>query len=95
MRRSNWVSVGIGLALTAEVASGCASRSTDVLEADDARRSATRRDAPPAVVTAALEADPPLPGERDVRWFGLEPEPPREHPINGAGQHREPGGHAH
>jgi len=77
--------VGLAVAL-AGAAPACASRTPPSSMPDDAPASTRAHAARPALVTRALDGEPPLPGTDGARgWAGLSPEAEAD----------QPGGHEH
>ncbi len=74
----------LALLLLAALA-GCASRTVPAQFPASAPASPGAGAAPPAQVTAALDGDPPLPGQPVTHWPGLDHEPRDSAP--------QPGGH--
>lgn len=68
----------------AGAATGCASRSAPTEWPRSAAASPAAAEAPAAVVTRALTAEPPLPGEPAEGWEGLSPEAASEPAPHGA-----------
>jgi hypothetical protein len=78
----------LALACSAMAAGGCASRSASPSYPANAALSPQAPEAPSAHVTVALQHEPPLPGERNAGWPGLEQ-------ASGDAPHNEHAGHDH
>ncbi len=79
------------LILLGTAALACATRSVPEQESPKSPASLAEAAAPPAVVTTALDGDPPLPGEPEGAWRGL-----REEPAEAGGEdHSAHSGHEH
>lgn len=83
---------GIGATTICFGIAACSSRDVPATWPEQSPASPRASAAPSAMVTQALDGHPPLPGEAQGGWAGLDPSPPQVHQHQHAGD-AHPAGH--